>query len=51
MNKQQKTTHQQKLNYQKLPLQSLSLKELENLAGGVDRGAGTVECPACCANN
>ena len=36
----------------KLPqLQQLLLEELESLAGGVDKGAGTVECPACAINN
>ena len=47
MNNQQKKARKQKLNCQKLSLQPLSVEQLENLSGGVDKGAGTVECPAC----
>ena len=42
----------QKYQAKQLPqLQQLNLEELESLAGGVDKGAGTVECPACTINN
>ena len=32
-------------------LQPLKLKQLEGLTGGVDKGQGTVECPACAVDN
>ena len=46
-----KTINRQQPNLKKLlQLQPLQLEELESLAGGVEEGQGTVECPPCVWN-
>ncbi len=48
MKNTQPDINQDKAQTSQLPkLQPLKLKQLESLAGGVDKGTGTVECPAC----
>ena len=51
MNNKQTKTHPEKTNLKKLPqIQPLQLEQLEQLAGGIEHGQGTVECPACVVN-
>ena len=53
MKNTQSDINQDKNQTSQLPkLQLLKLKQLEGLTGGaVDKGTGTVECPACVRQN
>ena len=52
MKNTQPPINQDKTQTSQIPkLQPLKLKQLEGLTGGVDKGQGTVECPACAVDN